>query len=147
MAVITSDILLEGVPRDTAFAWLSEAANVRKLLDGAFDGVRDEGPTQWSVDLKVQPKARQMGLRFLGPDASHGGRRVLLDATGKRTEGKVNFSLRTMKPSANTLVTVHMDYEPGAFLGALIDRAGLQDRLDKGWKATLENLGRLIPRS
>lgn len=147
MAVITSDILLEGVHRDLVFAWLGDPANTRRLLEGAFDGVVDKGPTEWEVSLKISPKARVMGLRFVGADDSHGGRRVLLDASGKRTEGKVSYSLRTMKPSANTLVTVHMDYDPGSVLGALIDRAGLQARLDQGWKATLDNLGRLIPRT
>ena len=56
----------------------------------------------------------------------------------------MNYSLKTMRPSTNTLVTVHMDYEPGGMLGAIVDSAGLRDGLQKAFTKVLENLQRQL---
>jgi hypothetical protein len=85
-----------------------------------------------------------MGYRFESKDSSHSGRRVLVVTTGKRTAGKMHYSLRTMKPSTNTMVTLHMDYAPGSVLGQLLDSAGLRTALEDKLKAILANLEREI---
>ncbi len=145
MAIVTTDILIEGIKRDDVFAWLSDPAHHDAILDGAFDGFRKNGPGDYALEVKAAGKARELGYRFDRPDDSHGGRRVLVETTGKRFRGKLHYSLRTMKPSRNTLVTLHMDYDPGNGLGFLLDRAGLNERLEACAKRALENLKRAIP--
>ncbi len=147
MAVITTDILLEGVPRDRVFEWLSDPAHHRVLVEGAFDGFKENGTGDFTVTLKLSPKSRDMGYRFLRPDDAHGGRRVLIETTGKRTKGAMSYSLRTMKPSTNTLVTLHLDYDAGGLLGELVNRAGLTAGIEAGMKKVLENLARSYPRT
>lgn len=147
MAIVTTDILLEGIKRDVAFAWLSDPAHHGLFLQGAFDGFSENGPGDYTLTVKGAGKTRELGYRFDRPDDSHGGRRVLVQTSGKRFRGKLSYSLRTMKPSRNTLVTLHIDYDPGSALGALLDRAGLNDRLEQSCRALLENLSRTIPRS
>ena len=51
-----------------------------------------------------------------------------------------------MKPSTNTMVTVHMDYDAGSVFGALLGSAGLNEALEKHWARALENLSRVMPR-
>ena len=146
MAIVTTDILLEGIRRDAVFQWLSEPANHTAMVDGAFGGFRQNGPGDFTLTIKGAGKSRELGYRFDRPDDSHGGRRVLVKTTGKRFNGTLNYSLRTMKPSTNTLVTLHMDYDPGSGLGLLLDRAGLNEQLEAGCKRILEQLSRSIPR-
>ena len=87
-----------------------------------------------------------MGYRFVSADESHGGRRIIIETTGKRVAGKMHFSLRTMKPSTNTLVTLHLDYNPGGPLGSVINAAGLRTALNDGLIKMLQNLGEVLPR-
>lgn len=145
MAVITTDILLEGVGRETAFAWLCVPANHKVLLEGAFDGMVEEGGGAYTLTVATPMRRRQMRYRFEQPDDSHGGRRVLVSTSGKRFEGKLSYSLRTMKPSTNTLVTLHLDFDPGP-AGALALRLGLEDRLRAALVRCLEALARAVPR-
>ena len=147
MAVITSDILLEGVRRDDAFEWLGDADNHRRILEGAFDDVKQTGAGQFDLTIRTAPRPRVMTYAFQSKDDSHGGRRVLVETGGKRTRGKLHYSLRTMKPSSNTLVTIHMDYDPGAVLGALLDATTLRGALEGCLKKILENVSREIPRA
>jgi hypothetical protein len=147
MAIVTTDILLEGIRRDSAFAWLSDPGNHRLLVQDAFDGFAEKGPGDFTLTVKSGGRSREMGYRFDRADDSHGGRRVLVDTTGKRFQGHLHYSLRTMKPSSNTLVTLHVDYDPGAVLGALLDRSGMNQRLDACCRRVLENLSRVIPRT
>jgi hypothetical protein len=88
-----------------------------------------------------------MGYRFIGPDDSHGGRRVRVETTGKRTRGTINYSLRTMKPSKNTLITLHLDYDPGGTLGGLWNAVALRASLESGMQTMLQNVDRSIPRN
>lgn len=144
MPVITNDILIEGVRRDEVFQWLSDPDNHDRFLSGAFDAVERTGDRAWTVTLKIAPKARVIGYEFLEPDDSHGGRRVLCRTTGKRTAGKLNYSLRTMKPSSNTLVTLHADYSPGGLLGTAFDVALLRKTLEARYQVLLKNLARAV---
>ncbi|MFT5685743.1 MAG: hypothetical protein ACI8RZ_006697 [Myxococcota bacterium] len=142
MAVITTDILIEGFRRESVFDWLGNPANHPRLLNGAFDKVVDKGGDAYDLHFKASPKNRVMGYQFASKDSSHSGRRVLVTTSGKRTKGKLHYSLRTMKPSTNTLVTLHMDYNPGPLLGQLLDSAGLRGALEERLKAILVSLSR-----
>ena len=144
MAVITTDILIKGFRREAVFDWIGDPTNHPRLLNGAFDKVVDKGNDAYELHFKASPKNRVMGYRFTSKDNSHSGRRVLVETTGKRTTGKLHYSLRTMKPSTNTMVTLHMDYSPGALLGQLLDSAGLRAALEGRLTAILENLAREI---
>ena len=146
MAVVTTDILLEGIRRDDVFAWLAVRDNHKRVLDGAFDAHTETAPGDYDLLVRSGGRARVLEYRFDAPDDSFGGRRVLVRTGGKRFTGQLHWSLRTLKPSTNTLVTLHIDYDPGDLLGQLVDRAGLRDRLDAALKSALENLGRVLPR-
>lgn len=142
MAVITTDILIEGVRRDEVLDWLAKPDNHDRFLAGTFDEVKRTSERTWDLTLQVAPKARSLTYEIDGVDDSHGGRRLLCHTTGKRTAGKLHYSLRTMKPSSNTLVTLHSDYDPGGPIGLLIDSAGLRAGLEERWKKVLFNLQR-----
>jgi hypothetical protein len=51
-----------------------------------------------------------------------------------------------MKPSTNTLVTLHLDYSPGGALGSVLNAAGLRAALENGMAKMLENLARALPK-
>jgi hypothetical protein len=85
-----------------------------------------------------------MTYRFERVDEEHGGRRVHVALGGRRTTGTLHYSLRTMKPSTNTLVTLHVDLQSGGFLGQLAEMAGLRERLEKGFRVILENVKRIV---
>ena len=141
MAVLTTDILLEGVRREPAFEWLAAPANHARILRDTFPQVTEQGPWQFELGFQAPPgRARTMGYRFKARDDSHGGRRVLIETTGKRTAGELHYSLRTMKPSSNTLVTLRIDYAPGNVLGQLVDAVALRAVLETGMRAMLQNL-------
>lgn len=144
MAVITTDILVEGMRRDDVFAWLGERENHEALLDGVFPDLLELEPGTWRGTLQSKPVSRPITYVFLRKDDSHGGRRVLCRTEGRRTDGSLHYSLRTMKPSTNTLLTVHLDYEPGSVLGAVLDRAGLRDALEAALVQIAENAKRAL---
>jgi len=139
MSVLTTDLLIEGVRRDDVLAWLSEPAHHARILEGAWDGCVQTGPGAFTLTLKTGPRSREMTYRFERVDEEHGGRRVHVTLGGRRTNGKLHFSLRTMKPAANTLVTLHADLDNGGLLGMVAEWAGLRVRLDQGFRAMLEN--------
>lgn len=145
MAVLTTDILLQGVRRDVAFDWLGEPGNHRFILAGVFDDIVENSPGDYSLTFRA-PAARKrtMGYRFEEKDDAHGGRRVLVKTDGKRTRGSLHYSLRTMKPSTNTLVTMHFDYDPGSILGAILDSTALRQNLEGRMKLMLENIAENI---
>lgn len=147
MPVITTDVLVEGQRRDDVLAWLSEPANHANLLRGAFDGLEEHGPGDYTVILKLAPLPRRMTYRFDHVDADHGGRRIHVVTGGKRTGGKIHFSLRTEKPSTNTRVTLHADFDTGGPLGMLVAQIGLQKKLEDGYRKVLENLRDSLARS
>jgi hypothetical protein len=147
MAVLTTDILITGVRRDDCFAWLSDPTNHASILANAFDQTTDTGDGHFELHLNTLGRKRVMGYRFIGPDDSHGGRRVRVETTGKRTRGTINYSLRTMKPSKNTLITLHLDYDPGGTLGGLWNAVALRASLESGMQTMLQNVDRSIPRN
>jgi hypothetical protein len=139
VSVITRDILLVGVRRDEAFDWIGDFSNHRTFLEGAFDCVSEAGEGELVLCFKAGFRCREMGYRFEGADDGHGGRRVKFLTTGKRTQGKISYSLRTMRPSSNTLVTVHMDYDPGGIVGMALN-SGIRQSLGDGFGQALINL-------
>ena len=139
MPVITRDILLVGVRRDEAFDWLGDFSNHRSFLEGAFDCVSDGGEGELVLCFKADMRCRNMGYRFEGADSTHGGRRVRLVTTGKRTQGRISYSLRTMRPSSNTLVTLHMDYDPGGLLGMALS-GGISTSIGESFSTALQNM-------
>jgi len=142
VAVLTTDLLIEGIRRDAVFSWLGEAWSHGPILEGAFDACRKLGPDSWEVDIKAGPRTRTLTWQFDRTDDSHGGRRIYVRTTGKRFRGTMSFSLRTMKPSTNTLVTLHYDFDPGGILGGVALAAGLEDALTAGMRKVLTNLER-----
>ena len=147
MAVLTTDLLLQGIRRDAVFSWLGEPWSHGPILEGVFEDCRKLGPDSWELDIKAGPRTRTMNWHFDRTDDSHGGRRVYVRTSGKRFRGTISFSLRTMKPSTNTLVTLHYDFDPGGFLGGIAMAAGLEDALVSGMKRILENLERELRKS
>lgn len=149
MAVLTTDIMLRGIKRDEVFDWLGEVANQKRILEGAFDGFVEKSPGHYELSLNTPVKKRTLTYKVAGNDDSHAGRRVLVDTSGKRFEGKLNYSLRTLKPSTNTLVTMHMDFDPGGPgpLGDVIFDKFVRANLEAAFVKVLENLSNIIPRT
>ncbi|GDX80381.1 hypothetical protein LBMAG42_21920 [Deltaproteobacteria bacterium] len=144
MSVYTNDVLIEGVRRDDVLAWLSEPKNHRLIVDGAWDGLRETGTGCFDLDIKSQPRPRVLSYSFDRVDEEHGGRRVHVALDGRRLKGKLHYSLRTTKPSTNTLVTLHVDFDGNGYLLLLAEKLGLRPRLEKGFAAMTENLLREI---
>jgi hypothetical protein len=140
MSVYTTDVLIEGVRRDDALAWLAEARNHRAILEGAFDGLRETGTGCYDLDIKSPPRPRVLSYTFDRVDEEHGGRRVHIALDGRRLKGKLHYSLRTMKPSTNTLITVHADFGGNGYLLMAAEALGLKPRLDAALKSMTDNL-------
>lgn len=144
MAVITTDILIEGIRRDDVLEWLGKKDNHARMVEGAFDGLKQKAPGEFELALNTSPLPRTLTYTFDHVDNEHGGRRVHVKTAGRRLEGKIHYSLRTMKPALNTLVTLHADYDTGGPLGGFIDSALLRKKLESSFKKVLENLQREI---
>ena len=144
MAVITTDILIEGIRRDDVLEWIGNRDHHERMLAGAFDGMKVKAPGEFDLTLKTNPLPRTLSYTFDHVDNEHGGRRVHVKTAGRRLDGKIHYSLRTMKPALNTLVTLHADYDTGGPLGGIIDSAIIRKRLEDGFKKILENLQREI---
>ena len=147
MAVLTTDILLTGIRRDLVFEWLGEFGNHKKFLTNAFDEVKELSTTELELHYKAKFKKRVIKYSFLEHDSSHGGRRVKIQTSGKRTTRKLNYSLRTMKPSSNTLVTLHFDYNSGNALGAVLNSFSIKETLETYFTKALTNLNSQIPKT
>jgi len=144
MAVLTTDLLIKGIRRDDVFAWLSLPANHGRMLKGTFDGFTEQSEGTYVLTVTSGPRTRSLVWCFDRPDDSHGGRRVYVRTEGKRFRGTMSFSLRTMKPSTNTLVTLHFDFSPGGLLGSVAMAAGMEESVSTGMKQILDNLDRTI---
>ena len=144
MAIVTVDTLVEGVRRDDVFKFLSEPARHEALLKAGFLEVRLVGPNAWSLTIPVPARPVVVVYRFRTPDDDHGGRRVLIDLEGARTKGELHFSMRTMKPSTNTMVTAHADYRSGRLLGLMLDRFFLEKAMREGMTQMLAELHRSL---
>lgn len=140
MAVITVDTLVEGMRRDDVLEWLSDREHHEKLVRSGFSEVKTLGPGDFDIVLSSFPRQRVMEYRFADVDTGHGGRRVKIAIGGRRTKGAMHYSLRTMKPSTNTLVTLHLDYDPGGPVGFLADASGMRQTLEDGMKSMLAAL-------
>ena len=145
MAIITTDLLLTGIRRDDVFDWLGDPAHHDAIVKGAFDSVSGSAGS-YELGLSTPGRKRSMGYKFLSNVDSHGGRRVIIQTTGMRTEGQLNFSLQTMKGATKTMVTVRMDYNPGGALGGFVNSSGLSAALEPGLKRMLQNIEAAIPR-
>ena len=139
MPVITTDALIEGIRRDEVMAWLGQPAVHARFLGSGFE-VKDRSDTQWDLKLRMAGRSIEFSYCFEGVDESHGGRRVLCTTEGKRAQGKLRYSLRTMKPAKNTLVTLHHDYKAGRLLGPLLDAAGTRNALEAAWTEVVRAL-------
>ena len=139
MPVITLDILVEGMRRDDVLNWLSDFENHVRIMQKSFPNSQQGSGMSLKLPLYAGFKQRTLEYHFQGKDDSHGGRRVLVKTTGKRMEGSLHYSLRTMKPSSNTLVTLHMDYNSGSVLGMLL-KDDIQDQLENQLKNVLREL-------
>ena len=144
MSVYTTDVLIEGVRRDDVLAWLSEPANHRTIVEGAFDGCTERGPGQLLLDVKSPPRARTIQYTFERVDDEHGGRRIHVKLQGRHVNGQLHYSLRTQKPSTNTLVTVHADLFGNGYLLAAAEALGLRPRLERAFKQCADNIQRAV---
>jgi hypothetical protein len=145
MAIVTVDTLVEGTRRDDVYAWLSDVSHHEKLLKAGFLEVRaGSAPDTWSLTIPVPVRPVVVIYRFRAADDAHGGRRVLVELDGVRTRGELHFSMRTMKPSTNTLVTLHADYQSGRLVGPLIDKFFLEKAMRVGMSQMLEALARAL---
>ena len=139
MAVITLDILIEGMRRDDVFTWLSDFEHHFAFMQAGFPKASKENDTHFSLPFQAGYKTRSLGYHFERAEETHGGRRVLVKTTGKRLTGHLHLSLRTMKPSSNTLITLHMDYDPGSVLGAVL-QSDIQQVLERNFRLCLESI-------
>lgn len=139
MPVITTDALIEGIRRDAVMAWLGQPGVHAQFLACGFE-VTERSGTQWDLKLRMPGRSIEFSYQFDRIDESHGGRRVLCETHGKRAQGKLRYSLRTMKPAKNTLVTLHHDYKSGRFLGPLLDAAGTRKALEAAWAEVIRGL-------
>jgi hypothetical protein len=144
MSVYTTDVLIEGVRRDDVLAWLSEPKNHRAIVEGAWDGLRETGTGCFELDVKSPPRPRVLAYTFDRVDEEHGGRRVHVALSGRHVNGKLHYSLRTMKPSTNTLVTLHADFEGNGYLLLAAEKLGLRPRLERAFKAMADNVLREV---
>ena len=102
MPVLMSDILLEDVRRDDLFDWLGDLDNHISFLEQSTKSVQKKNTTELEIVIQAKFKTRTMGYIFEKKDDDHGGRRIQIRTTGKRSGGLFRYSLRTMKPSRNT---------------------------------------------
>ena len=140
MAVITTDILIKDFRRDVVFDWLGELSHHQAFLSKAFDQVNKISDTELELVFQAGIRRRTMGYHFIKKDNSHGGRRIQIKTTGKRTQGHLSYSLRTIKPGSHTLVTLHLDYNPGTLLGSVINSINLREFLQQNFTQAMENL-------
>ena len=144
MPVITTDILLSGIRREEAFVWMCDFSNHERFLSGAFAVHATNTEDILELELTTKLKKRTLGYELLERDSSHGGRRIKIKLSGKRTTGNLNYSLRTMKPSSNTLLTIHLDYSAGSALGLIIAEMSLNQALEKSLKRVAEDISSQI---
>jgi len=144
MSVYTTDVLIEGVRRDDVLAWLSDPRNHRVVVEGAWDGLKETGTGCYELDVKSKPRPRVLSYTFDRVDEEHGGRRVHVALAGRHINGKLHYSLRTMKPSTNTLLTIHVDLDGNGYVLLVAEKLGLRERLERGFKAMAENAHREV---
>ena len=122
MTVLTRDILVEGLRRDVVFEWLANFSVHAEFLKAGFPELEILNQDTLSLPFSGGWKSRTLTYRFLQADDKFAGRRIQIETDGKRLKGHLHYSLRTMKPSTDTLVTLHMDYDPGSMLGKVLEQ-------------------------
>ena len=140
MPVMTKDILLEDVRRDDLFEWLGNMENHISFLKGATKDVQQQSSTELTLTIASKFKSRQVGYVLKKKDDEHGGRRIRIETTGKRSNGLLSYSLRTMKPSRNTMLTITWDYKSGSILGMVLEQLSLQESYEDFLKAILQHI-------
>ena len=140
MPVLTCDILLENVHRDLLFEELGNIDMHHKLLKEACGSLEKISDHELRFTIKGRFKSRTVGYLLSQKDDDHGGRRIRIETTGKRSQGRLSYSLRTMKPSRNTLITITWDYDPGTGLGLLLDPLSLRETYTGFIKTILSSL-------
>lgn len=144
MSNITCDTLIEGHRRDDVFAWLADPGHHEVLVRAGFPAVVTDAAGQFQIPIPFPGQGIKATYTFRSADDTHGGRRVLVDLSGRRTQGALHWSMRTMKPSTNTLVTLHADYSSGRVLGMILDQYVIRGTLEAGMKEMLAELGRQL---
>ena len=122
MTVLTRDILVEGLRRDVVFEWLANFNVHAEFLKAGFPKLEVLNQDTLSLPFSGGWKDRVLTYRFLEADDKFAGRRIQIATDGKRLKGHLHFSLRTMKPSTDTLVTLHMDYDPDQCSGRFLNK-------------------------
>ncbi|MBN1337110.1 MAG: SRPBCC family protein [Deltaproteobacteria bacterium] len=140
MPVITHDVTIGGLRRDAVYAWLGEPGNHLHLLEGAFRHVQPRGVGVFEIEIGIPMAGGRLTYEIAGQDGSHGGRRVHVRLTGPRITGRLHWSLRTAKPSTDTLVTLHVDYEPTGSLWRVADALLMRRRLEEAWQRMADGL-------
>ena len=144
MPVLTCDILLEGMQRDVLFERLCLVSTHISFFKKSKVFIKENATDHLELEMPCRFKRRRVGYVIDKRDDDHGGRRISIKTTGKRSAGLLSYSLRTMKPSRNTLITLTWDYNPGGVLGNLIDAASLRESYTLFLKDTLASLVREI---
>ncbi len=121
MTVLTRDVLVNGLRRDDVFQWMAEFSVHPEFLKTGFPELQVRDEQTVILPFSGGWKKRELVYRFIEADDSHAGRRIQILTEGKRLEGHLHYSLRTMKPSTDTMVTLHMDYDPGSVLGKVLE--------------------------
>ena len=140
MPVLTCDILLENVHRDLLFEELGNIDMHQEVLKKACTSLEKINDNELKLSIKGRFKSRTVGYLLSQKDDDHGGRRIRIETTGKRSQGRLSYSLRTMKPSRNTLITITWDYDPGTGLGLLLDPLSLRETYTVFIKSVLSSL-------
>ena len=140
MPVMTKDILLEDVRRDDLFEWLGNIENHQVFLKSATKGIEQQSNTELTLTISSKFKSRQVGYILKKKDDEHGGRRIRIETTGKRSTGILSYSLRTMKPSRNTMLTITWDYKSGSILGMVLEQLSLQESYETFLLTILQNI-------
>jgi len=122
MTVLTRDILVQGLRRDDVFEWLANFAVHQEFLLAGFPALQVVDENTLSLPFTGGWKERTLMYRFVEADDNFAGRRIQIATDGKRLKGHLHFSLRTMKPSTDTMVTLHMDYDTGSLLGKVLEQ-------------------------
>lgn len=122
MTVLTRDILVQGLRRDDVFEWLANFAVHQDFLLAGFPALQTVDENTLSLPFTGGWKERTLIYRFVEADDNFAGRRIQIATDGKRLKGHLHFSLRTMKPSTDTMVTLHMDYDTGSLLGKVLEQ-------------------------
>ena len=139
MTVLTRDILVEKLRRDVVFEWLANFSVHADFLKAGFPNLEILNQDTLSLPFSGGWKSRTLTYRFIKADDNFAGRRIQIETDGKRLNGHLHYSLRTMKPSTDTLVTLHMDYDPGSILGKVLEQ-DINTNLSKAFVQSLNAL-------